>query len=112
MTDTHKPVPKELAPASANTMVEQEAAVIFDVREPHEFAEEHIVGAQSLPLSVLDPKQLTPGKSAMLSGWAGRRSCGVAAQLRQAGFDNVADHRGGIVGWKQAGLPTDGENPR
>jgi rhodanese-related sulfurtransferase len=112
MPDTRKLVPEQLAPASANTLVEQQAAVILDVREPREFAEEHILGAQSLPLSSLDPKQLPPGKTAILYCGAGRRSCGVAEQLRQAGFDNVATIEGGIVGWKQSGLPTDGEDPR
>jgi len=112
MTDTHKLAPKELAPASAKVLVEQQAAVIFDVREAHEFAEEHIAGAQSLPSSALDPKELPVGKTAILYCGAGRRSCGVAEQLRQAGFDNVATIEGGIVGWKRSGLPTDGENSR
>lgn len=63
-------------------------------------------------LSTLDQKQLPSGKTAILYCGAGRRSCGVAEQLRQAGFDNVATIAGGIVGWKRSGLPTNGEKPR
>ena len=112
MPDTRKLVPEQLTPGSANALVGRGAAVIFDVRERQEFAEEHISGAQSLPVSALDPTQLPSGKTAILYCGAGRRSCEVAVQLTQAGFDNVALIEGGIVGWKHSGLPTDRENRR
>lgn len=107
MTDSHKTGADQLTPEAAMTQVRQQAAVIFDVRELHEYGQEHIAGAQSLPLSVLAPEQLPEGKAAILYCGAGKRSCVAARQLMQAGFSSVAVIEGGFAAWKAAGLPTD-----
>jgi rhodanese-related sulfurtransferase len=109
MPDARKADPEQLAPDSAKALVQRQAAVIFDVREPHEFAEEHIAGAHSLPLSTLDPQQLPADKIAILYCGAGKRCCNAAEQLLQTGFENVAVIRGGIVARKHSGLPTNGQ---
>jgi rhodanese-related sulfurtransferase len=110
--DKSKPVPHQLTPTAANALVESGSAVIFDVREHREFLEEHISGAQSLPMSELSPQQLPVGKTAILYCGLGKRSCAAAEKLVEAGFGKVAVIEGGIVGWKQSGLATDGENSR
>jgi len=110
--DARIPDPEQLSPDSAKALVERQAAVIFDVREPDEFAEEHVAAAQSLPLSALDPRQLPTDKMAILYCGKGKRSCSVAEQLMRAGFENVAVIQGGIVAWKQSGLPTVGGKMR
>jgi len=50
-----RPIPDQLTPASANALVESRSAVIFDLCEQQEFAEEHIAGAQPMPLCELPP---------------------------------------------------------
>lgn len=60
MSDSLKPVSEQISPTTANDLLKRQEAVIFDVRESEEFAEEHIAGARSLPLSAVDPQQLTP----------------------------------------------------
>ena len=108
--DTNKAVPQQLTPAAANALVESGVAVIFDVREHREFSEEHISGAQSLPVSGLKPQHLPVGKTAILYCGLGKRSCAAAEKLLEAGANEVAVIEGGIVGWKQSGLATDRES--
>lgn len=103
---------KPETPATANPLVESGPAVILDVREHHEFAEEHIASAQSLPLSGLDPQHLPVGKTAILYCGLGKRSCAAAEKLLEAGFDKIAVIDGGIAGRKSSGFATDGENSR
>lgn len=108
MNDASKPAVEQIPAATARALAEREDAVIIDVREPHEFEEEHIAGAQSIPVSSLNPEKLPRGKTAILYCGLGKRSAAAAEQLVQAGFDNVATVEGGIAGWKRSGLPTDG----
>ena len=109
MIDSNKPIPRKIAPIDAARLSQGEA-VIFDVREPNEYAAEHISGAHSLCLSESNFVQPAAGKTAILYRNTGRRSCIAAEQLMQAGFDNVAVIEGGITGWKAAALPTDNED--
>lgn len=111
MTDTQSNSVVSLSPEAALTQMRQQNAVIIDVREPHEYRQEHIAGALSLPLAALTSEQLPNGMTAILYCGAGKRSCSVAERLMQAGCRNLAVIEGGIVGWKSNGLPTDGEGP-
>lgn len=84
-----------------------QTALIIDLRESHEYEQEHIVGAQSLPLSVLVPERVPEGKTAILYCGGGKRSCEAAKQLMQSGLNNVAVIEGGIAAWKAAEYPTE-----
>ncbi len=61
--------------------------LLIDVREPGEFAREHIAGAQSVPLSTLDAAALPRDKSIVVCCQVGSRSRDAATQLASAGFD-------------------------
>lgn len=78
--------------------------LLIDVREPGEFAREHIANAQSMPLSAFDPNTLPRGKRIVVCRQIGLRSHDAATQLAKAGFEAfcLAD---GIEAWKAAGLP-------
>lgn len=79
------------------------AAVLIDVREPNEFAAEHIPGARNLPLSSFDPAAVTvpEGKKLVIHCRSGAR-CGMAAQrLVASGYQGEINRmQGGIFGWK------------
>ena len=110
MSDSRETHPERIAPETAATLIRQQSAVIFDVREPHEFEKEHIPDALSLPLSALDPTRLPNDKTAIVYCGTSKRSCAAATKLQQAGFTSVAVLEGGISGWKAAGLSTESTN--
>ncbi|WP_066380444.1 MULTISPECIES: rhodanese-like domain-containing protein [unclassified Anabaena] len=85
---------------------------LIDVREPSEYAEEHIPGAKLFPLSSLQPQQITSqGEPIVLYCRSGNRSGQAANKLIAAGLNNVYHLRGGLPTWKAAGFPTK-INPR
>ena len=99
---------QNMSPLEVQTALESEAIVLIDVREPHEFAQEHIAGAQNFPLSQFNPLSLpqVEGRYLVFSCAAGVRSVRALEQCRSAGLD-VAHHlQGGLNAWKGAGLAT------
>ena len=69
--------------------------LIVDVREPHEFAEGHIPGANSIPT----------GKRVVLSCRSGVRSVRAAELAQAAGVDLREHYKGGFKDWAEAGEP-------
>lgn len=98
----------ELEPAEVEALVRAGSAVLVDVREPHEFAEERIDGALSLPMSEFEVEALpqTPGKTTILMCLGGLRSAAVAEMLLDGGYTEAIHLKGGLQAWKDAGLPT------
>lgn len=81
--------------------------VLIDVREPAEFAAERIADAVLRPLSGFDPSSLPDdGRKRVLLCAVGRRSAVAGGQCAKAGIAVAGHLRGGLVAWKQAGLPT------
>ena len=97
--------PVELDPGEVNARMMRGEIVLVDVREPNEIAAERIAGAVSLPLSRFDPAALPKGE-VVLSCLSGKRSGMALAKCRQAGVPVNTHMRGGLMGWKAAGLPT------
>lgn len=99
---------KEVSPVELSELLAAGSATLVDVREPDEFAAEHIAGAINIPLSKFDPAAVpaTPGKTTILQCAGGKRS-GMALD-RCASVEAAIDtHLGGGLGaWKAAGLPT------
>jgi len=84
-----------------------EGAVVIDVREPDEFAEGHVVGAQSLPLSQLPTRtqEVPKGQTVYLVCQGGGRSSQAAELLSAAGHD-VRSVAGGTKAWIESGGET------
>lgn len=93
-------------PAILKQGLERNEALLIDVREPGEYAREHIAGAQSLPLSAFDVSHLPRDRKIVLCCQSGMRSTRALAQLQAAGFNEIAHLDGGMVAWKAAGLTT------
>ncbi|MEN0654260.1 rhodanese-like domain-containing protein [Hyphobacterium sp. WM6] len=87
--------------------------VIVDVREPHEFAAERIHGALLHPLSTFDPKALPAGgdRPVILHCGSGKRSADALSRCAAANVSVDTHLKGGIMAWKQAGLPTIAVDP-
>ena len=97
---------KHVKSAALKTALERNEAIVVDVREPAEFAREHIAGAQSFPLSTFDPSHLPRDRRLVLCCQSGARSSRALAQLEAAGLTDVAHLDGGLTAWKSAHLPT------
>ena len=92
---------KELA-ASQN-------AVILDVRSEGEFQGGHLAKALNMnynaPNFADNMSRLDKNKTYFVYCAAGVRSARAAALMRDAGFKNVLEMKGGLNDWQAAGLP-------
>lgn len=101
-----------LTPIDARSLASRLKAgemTLIDIREPDEFAREHISGAVSLPLSRLEAghvalRTTTPVAFTCRTGMRTNANCDhLAAQVGEPAFVL----QGGLEGWKLAGLSTD-----
>lgn len=95
---------REIDAVTAINWVAKGEARIVDVREPNEFASEHIRGAQSLPLGQIGAIRIAPqaGEKLVLVCASGRRSGMACDRLAAEGME-VYSLKAGISGWKSAG---------
>jgi len=98
---------RNISPAEAKRLVEEEKALLVDIREPEEYAGAHIAGARLAPLSVLpllppDPDRERP---AVFYCHSGRRTGDNAPALEGRAFAAAYCIEGGLSGWQNAGLP-------
>ena len=98
----------DLDPATVAKGLADHSIVLIDVREAGEYAAERIHGALLFPLSTFDPAALPDagGKRLVFSCGSGKRSAMAAQRAQAAGVGIDAHLAGGIMAWKQAGLPT------
>ena len=81
---------------------------LLDVREPQEcLPGETTMADTSIPLGQLRERleEIPKNKPVMAICRSGRRSAMAAGILRQAGFEKVASVAGGLLRWKDEGLP-------
>jgi len=101
----------KVSPETFRQLVESESAegTLLDVRTPEEVREGHIAGALNLNFYDSDFRRqlesLDESKPVYVYCRSGGRSGRAAKMLRDAGFPKVYDLEGGILGWKEAGLP-------
>ena len=80
---------------------------LVDVREPVEHAEEHVEGAKLIPLGQLEARagEIDRVRPLVVMCRSGRRGVQALAALEKLGFSEVKNLSGGILAWKEAGLP-------
>jgi rhodanese-related sulfurtransferase len=81
--------------------------LIVDVRERNEFEQERIDGVVLLPISefVARHQELPKDRPLLMLCAAGSRSTSATMYLLQGGWSDVRNITGGMIGWRQAGLP-------
>lgn len=95
----------EVAPDLLARWLESGEAVVVDVREDYEHAEERIDGAVTRPLAKLDPRAIRgefPDKRVVYQCRTGRRSLDAANRSLGSG-EPVFHLAGGLEAWKSAG---------
>jgi molybdopterin/thiamine biosynthesis adenylyltransferase/rhodanese-related sulfurtransferase/molybdopterin converting factor small subunit len=81
---------------------------VLDVREPHEYEINRIPGSTLIPLGDLPERftELDPTREIVAQCKSGMRSARAAAFLREQGFKNVRNLKGGILAWVDQIDPT------
>jgi rhodanese-related sulfurtransferase len=99
---------REITAPELQAMLAAGTVTLIDVREPNEFAAEHIVGAINLPLSRFDPAAIpdAQGKAIVLQCAGGKRSAMALDKCATAKAVIDTHLGGGLAAWKTAGLPT------
>lgn len=98
---------QDLTPAGLNDLLQNGSRpVVVDVREPWEYAQGHIPGAQLIPLGQLNSRlaELDPARPVAVICASGSRSQSAAALLGQQGFAKVYNLLDGMYGWQAAGF--------
>jgi len=96
-----------LSPRDVAARLQSGRAVLVDIREPDEFAREHLPGAVSAPLSAFEQAHLDigPGRDVVFMCRSGART-GAHCDRLAARIDGAAYVlEGGLNGWKAAELP-------
>lgn len=102
-------LPRETAAATDPSVATDPATrpLIVDVREPDEFAQARIDGVVLMPISqfVARHAELPKDRPLLMLCAAGSRSTSATMYLLQAGWTDVRNVTGGMIGWQAAGLP-------
>lgn len=108
MATTTEKTLRDIDAATLKRWLEAGEAVLVDVREPGEYAGEHIAAAHLVPLSVFDPARVpqAAGKKVVLQCQSGNRSAQAGQKMLAAGAAEVSHLRGGLQAWKDAGYET------
>jgi len=82
--------------------------LLVDVREPNETGVESYPDAVIVPLSAFDPAAIPDpqGKEVVFACRSGRRSVTASLAAQDQGYPYKSHLAGGIIAWRQAGLPT------
>lgn len=96
-----------ISPTDLKNELEKQAVVLVDVREPSEYAGEHIPGATLVPMSTFEPQKLPEigNKQLVLYCQSSNRSAKAGQKLLAAGLENVMHLKGGLNAWKQLDYP-------
>ena len=100
---------RKLSPGDAIRLINQEDAVVVDVRTEGEFRQGHIVNALHVnPKSVSEQSDKLDkyrSRPVIVACRSGHQSASVAARLRKRGFEQVHNLQGGMLAWENASLP-------
>ena len=106
----------EISPTKLDTMRKDGAArpQIIDVRTSAEWRSGHIAGAIHVPItefgSRIDSLQLDGTRPIVAICRSAHRSIPAVRLLQQHGFRNACQLQGGMLAWRQAELPVEGDD--
>jgi adenylyltransferase/sulfurtransferase len=98
-----------LSPQAANERVSSGELQIVDVREPWEYARDHVPGATLTPLGqiIARPQEVITADNVVFVCEVGQRSAVAAELAAAAGMQHVFNLEGGMQAWRNAGLPVE-----
>ncbi|ASK32938.1 rhodanese-like domain-containing protein [Alloalcanivorax mobilis] len=100
---------KAISPQMATNLVNQNDAVIVDVRDNDEFRAGHIPGSLNLPagkaMERLAELEQYKERPLILTCKAGNQAAHLGRQLRTKGFKDIYRIQGGVTAWRNDNLP-------
>lgn len=102
-----------LSTLQATQMINQQDALLVDVRDSAAYAGGHILNARNIPMPQLDErapdlvKQKGKARPVIVYCDTGTRSAAAEAVLAKHGLEKVFALNGGLSAWKAAGLPVE-----
>lgn len=100
---------KQLTPDEANQLIRQQDAIVLDVRNGGEIASGKVPHALNIPLGTLEARlfELEPyrNKPIIVNCQLGGRSLSACQILKNHGFTDIYNLKGGIAAWLQSNLP-------
>jgi rhodanese-related sulfurtransferase len=100
---------KEIDALVAVQLINYKDALVLDVRDDSEYATGHLPGAKHIPVAKIEERlhelEKYKEKPIVLIYKGGVRTGKVGAILRENGFIQVNDLKGGIDAWRRANLP-------
>jgi rhodanese-related sulfurtransferase len=101
----------QIGTLEATRLMNQGMTLILDIREGEDYASGHLPRARHIPLSQLSKRVDEIGKfkdkPVIVTCRTGTKAGSATRVLRQAGFTNVFELRGGVNAWQQASLPVE-----
>ena len=99
----------QINPFEAIRQLNDQGAVMVDVREAKEFNDGHLKDAVHIPLSDfkarMDELSKYKDKTVIAYCRSGSRSYSACRKLKKAGFDSVSNLQGGIMAWQNQNMP-------
>lgn len=97
---------REVDPRMVKAWLDSDQAVLIDIREPDEYAREHIPGSRLVPLSGFDAADFPKDhdKIGVFHCSSGSRTREAAPRILATGFREVYHLEGGFQAWKKAGF--------
>jgi len=118
---------RELPPSDVSASIDRgEIDLVVDVREPEEWSRGHIPGSVNIPRGMLelraDPAspvsdhELSKNRNARIVVYClqapSARSLLAAQTLERMGYTNVSGIQGGLLNWRNEGLPLEPTDAR
>lgn len=98
-----------LSPQTASDRISSGELTVVDVREPWEYARDHIPAATLTPLGqiIARPQEAVTSDNLLFVCEVGQRSAVAAELAAAAGKQHVFNLEGGMQAWRNAGLPVE-----
>ena len=101
--------PRGISTAEAVRAINDEDALVLDVRNASEYKTGHIINAKNLPVSSLVDEigSLVKDKSKPIIAYckSGSQSSAACQSLLKAGYEKVCYLKSGLYSWQEASLP-------
>ncbi len=100
---------KEVKPADAVRLINQEEAVVIDVRDENDYKHGHIINALHIPVGRMEARlgELEPfrDRPIIVACRTGQTSARAGVALNKQGFKTIYKLAGGMMAWQSANLP-------
>ena len=100
---------REIDAPTLKELMEEDRALLIDVRGKNEFAAEHIPGAKLMPFSHFHPEKISneARRKIVLQCKSDICSPNITDKMFASGFRDIIFLKGGLAAWKSAGYTTE-----